>query len=162
MPEMGQLYETDDLTIAAALLTLGGAAFDGTRLEFGYPRDFSDKLGKRRLIAVRVVDSHMATVPVKLTKPWTDNEGRVYGAGETAPLPRVVFTLDGLYREKMASATMDTPFTADDWAFWVKQFHVSGGLLCGLKAMQTQENLLRNRMRDKHGLASKFQMRVQG
>jgi hypothetical protein len=159
MPEMGQLYETDDLTIAAALLTLSGAAYGHSRLFFDPP--VVPPTGTK-LISVRVVDSHTATVPVKLTKPWTDNEGRVYGAGETAPLPRVIFTLDGLYREKMASATMDTPFTADDWAFWVKQFHVSGGLLSNLKTMQTQENILRNRMRDKHGLASKFHMRVQG
>jgi hypothetical protein len=159
MPEMGQLYETEDLTIAAALLTLGGAAFDGTRLEFNAP---AASLNGRRLIAVRCVDSHTATVPTKLTKPWTDNAGKVWGVGELAPLPRVVFTLDGLYRERRASASMDTPFTAEDWTFWVRQFHVSGGLLSNLKTMQAQENILRNRMRDNHGVASKFKMRVQG
>jgi hypothetical protein len=161
MPEMGQLYETEDLTIAAALLTLSGAAFDGTRLEFENSPPAASKNGWR-FIAVRCVDSHTATVPTKLTKPWTDGAGKVWSVGELAPLPRVVFTLDGLYRERKASAAMDTPFTAEDWAFWVKQFHVSGGLLANLKMMQAQENILRNRMRDLHGIASKFKMRVQG
>ncbi len=160
MPEKGQLFETEDLTIAAALLTLGGAAWDvGKQLIFNAE---PNALNGRRGIMVRCVESHTAIVPTKLTKPWTDNAGKVWQTGELAPMPRVVFTLDGLYRERQASATMDTPFKAEDWAFWVRQFHVSGGLLSNLKTMQAQENILRNRMRDQHGIASKFKMRVQG
>ena len=160
MPEMGQLFETEDLTIAAALLTLGGAAWDGDRL-LEFNASFAAMKGCKGIM-VRCVDSRVATVPTKLTKAWTDGEGKTWQAGESAPMPRVVFTLDGLYRERQASATMDTPFTAEDWAFWVKQFHVSGGLLGNLKTMRDQENILRNRMRDQHGIASKFKMRVQG
>lgn len=161
MPEMGQLFETEDLTIAAALLTLGGAAWDGDkRLQFNEWREGQHYTGK--CIMVRCVDSRVATVPTKVSKPWTDDAGKVWQTGELAPMPRVVFTLDGFYRERRASALIDTPFTAQDWAFWVKQFHVSDGLLKNLKTMRDYENILRNRMRDKHGMASKFKMRVQG
>lgn len=161
MPEMGQRYETDDLTIAAALLQCNGAAWDG-RESLTFNVKAENLVGRKQLV-VNVMDTRCDVIDKPVSKPFTDHStGKFYPPGSTAPMQRVVFVLEGAYRTYRASAKFDAPFTDDDWRRWVREFHRDGGMLRMLKGMTAAENILRNMMRDRHGIASKFQMRVQG
>ena len=158
MPETGH-FETDDLSIAAALLSCNGAAWDGK--DDLQPGLTGEALNGRKQLVVTLADSRMEIVNKVVGKPWQDPEtGRLYHGGETAPMKRVVFVLDGSYRIRQASAAFHQPFTDNDWRFWLREFHRSDGMLTLLRGMRAQENILRNWMRDRHGVASKFKMRV--
>lgn len=148
-------YKTDDLTIAAALLQLDGAASNGRDLDFtpaAVPTGW-------RSMAVSVVSTTVEDVPVTLKARWIDpRSDKPHEPGETVKMPRVVFELVGKWVTRAAGAETARDFDDTDWRFWVGEFHRSNGLLVGLRKVNESINALRNLMRDRHGISSRYKM----
>lgn len=148
-------YRTDDLTIAAALLQLDGAASNLRSLDFT-PATVPDGW---RGMSVKVVTTTVDDVPVTLKTRWVDPRGdKQHEPGETVKMPRVVFELVGKWVTRSASASTEIEFNDKDWQFWLGEFHRNDGLLVGLRKVNDSINALRNLMRDRHGISSRYKM----
>ena len=130
-----------DKTITAALLAMGGAAWDG-RSPLIYPPhpggpDYPGWLRlleqpEIRTIRIEYVDKSKAEELVTIRNPegYTDSKGTHYAKGEQAPMDRIRFHLRAWYQWRTGGAiTREVPWGYEDFLFWFTQFHRAGGLL---------------------------------
>lgn len=161
----GQLH-TSELPVAAALVALDGTAWDGGEQFY---RRGPDADAWRVLIAqpnikcLNVVwtGEHIGRMPTRLMKNWTDESeegaGRLYHAGEVAPLPRAIFHLAGLYRQQRGAAWVQVKWTDADWREWLTRWSRPGQFAVEPRVFDDVCNRMRNRIRSL-GLGSKRSM----
>jgi len=156
-----------DPAIAAGLLALDGAAWDG-KAGFVFPDDagYSAAVarGGVRVLRIALADSHVELVEVLLQSDYHDREtGKTHKAGERAPVPRVFFHLAGGYEHREGSATVRTRWVEDDYREWYRRWFAPGGQFV-VRPRQFAEcrNRLLDRMRDNHGAGKRKRMEVAG
>ena len=149
-----------DSAIVAALLSAGGAAWDGKSPILNPPatggpayRDFVRYTDRADVRTIRIeldCDSENEDrVTIHNPGGWTDPEtSRHYAEGETAVMARTLFHLRAWYQYRTGGAiTREVPWTYEDFAFWVEQFSKSGGLLRHFRDASRHLNRLRDIVR---------------
>lgn len=156
-----------DLNIAAALLSLSGAAWDGKRQPVYRPATDSPDYAawkaaleqpETRQFRFDLAGHHQATVMQTVINKdgWDDKAtGRHYAPGELAPFRRVVYELRGWYCYLTAGqVTRRVPFTAEDWRWWWRQWFRAGGLLNGARTQIEQRNRLLDVNRESYDIST--------